>query len=335
MMGMMDMLCPLAAQVPPPEEQAYAIRHIGQEAGLSEGHVFAIFQDHLGFMWFGTRDGLNRYDGYETKVYRNRANDPNSLSDNYVYSIMEDNQKNLWIGTRNGLNRFDRKTGGFQVFHQEETEQGLSRNVISGIVEGPAGFLWVGSDAGLARFDPSDGSFLSFRYDENHPNGQAGVRVAALYVDPDGKNLWLGDWNGTVARMTFDSGHFQLIPLPDQVTEDIVWAMVRDKAGTLWLASNGGLCRLVEGLQPFFQLEDRRDASPRKVEYLAADAKGFIWGQPPGRRASSAFSLRRAPCGGGAMGTTRLRFNPVLSVPSTATLRGSFGSGTMASLSVV
>src|SRR5258706_6520106 len=77
-------------------------KHITNENGLSNTTIEAIFQDKRGFMWFGTRDGLNRYDGYQFVIYRYDSKDSNSISDNYIQYIYEDRDQNLWIGTING-----------------------------------------------------------------------------------------------------------------------------------------------------------------------------------------------------------------------------------------
>src|SRR5579863_3885267 len=82
--------------------------HIGTEVGLSQNNVTCILRDRQGFMWFGTRDGLNRYDGYDFDVYKNNPEDSLSLSNNFVTSIMEDGKGDIWVGTwGGGLNRFD------------------------------------------------------------------------------------------------------------------------------------------------------------------------------------------------------------------------------------
>src|ERR1700759_471800 len=82
-------------------------RRISTDQGLSNSTINCIFQDSRGFMWFGTRDGLNRYDGTKFTIYRNDENDPNSLCDNFVRCMYEDASHNLWIGTSYGLSRFD------------------------------------------------------------------------------------------------------------------------------------------------------------------------------------------------------------------------------------
>lgn len=88
-------------------------KHISNEQGLSNSTIETIFQDSRGFIWFGTRDGLNRFDGYQMMVYRYNANDSASISDNYIRCLYEDGNHVLWIGTINGLNRYDVQTNRF------------------------------------------------------------------------------------------------------------------------------------------------------------------------------------------------------------------------------
>jgi hypothetical protein len=84
--------------------------HLTTNDGLSQGYVTAILQDRRGFMWFATRDGLNRYDGNTFVVYKNNANDPGSLSSNFLQDLLEDDHGYLWIATDTGVDKFDPTT---------------------------------------------------------------------------------------------------------------------------------------------------------------------------------------------------------------------------------
>src|SRR3954452_1117619 len=88
-------------------------QYIGIEHGLSNNAVTSIYQDHNGFMWFGTYDGLNRYDGYTFRVFRNEFNDTNSVANNRIACITEDRHNRLWIGTRGGVSIYSDATGRF------------------------------------------------------------------------------------------------------------------------------------------------------------------------------------------------------------------------------
>ncbi len=96
----------------------YAFDHLTVIDGLSENSVRTIMEDHLGFLWFGTQEGLNQYDGYDFTVYKTAPDNPAALSDAFITSIVEDPTGILWVGTYyGGLNRFDRETGRFRHFH--------------------------------------------------------------------------------------------------------------------------------------------------------------------------------------------------------------------------
>ena len=95
--------------------------HLNIEQGLSQSSILAIFQDSRGFMWFGTQDGLNRFDGYTIEVYKPDPDRPDYLSDRWITAILEDAEGYLWIGTRQGgLNRFDPQLGTFVHYTYNE-----------------------------------------------------------------------------------------------------------------------------------------------------------------------------------------------------------------------
>ena len=98
-----------------PLSDDYTFKQLTEADGLSQSTIWTMFQDSQGFLWFGTVEGLNRYDGYEFRVYTNNPDDSTTISDEYISTIFEDSQNNLWIGTRNGyFNKFDRQTETFK-----------------------------------------------------------------------------------------------------------------------------------------------------------------------------------------------------------------------------
>ena len=138
---------------------ALRFERLDSRAGLSHNTVLSILQDHQGFLWIGTSDGLNRYDGYQFTVYRNDPFDETSLSNNAVYKLLEDRQGTLWAGTSNGLDRFDRRTEQFirydlltdSLFSSPEQVQLPSMN---GLLEDAAGRVWATTGYGVYRYDP-------------------------------------------------------------------------------------------------------------------------------------------------------------------------------------
>ncbi len=122
--------------------------------GLSQNWIYDIHQDSYGYMWFGTWEGLNKYDGYRFTIY----NVENGLSDHVIHCILEDNEGQLWLGTGNGLNRFDRKTQQFTQFTNlpGDTSNLFYKRVLS-LIQTRDGNIWLGTGAGLIRFNKPAG----------------------------------------------------------------------------------------------------------------------------------------------------------------------------------
>jgi ligand-binding sensor domain-containing protein len=138
------------------EKKEITFDRISVEAGLSQDTISCILQDSKGFMWFGTMDGLNKYDGNHFTVYVPIPGDANSLSFNYITAIHEDASGMLWIGTYGGgLNKFDRKKEIFTCYKNEPNNpNSLSDNYVITIFEDQSGILWIGTGSGgLNKFD--------------------------------------------------------------------------------------------------------------------------------------------------------------------------------------
>jgi len=112
-------------------EEYYHFQHLGVEHGLSQSSVYNIFQDSDGYLWFGTQNGVNKYDGYEFKTYKNEVNNPASLSDGFIQDINEDKNRNIWIGTSNGLNCIDHASGKITRFYPKAIDASITSNSIS------------------------------------------------------------------------------------------------------------------------------------------------------------------------------------------------------------
>src|SRR5258708_4411531 len=131
--------------------QNLKFEHLGTDEGLSQSNITCMLQDRNGFMWFGTHDGLNRYDGYKFTVYRSNVNDKNSLSSNFITDLVEDNERNLWIATcGGGLNLFIANEEKFISYRYDESDrQGIASDYVNSLCLDSSGSLWVGTDKGL------------------------------------------------------------------------------------------------------------------------------------------------------------------------------------------
>src|SRR3990172_2195042 len=171
---------------------------LAAQQGLSNSSVRCILQDSKGFMWFGTSFGLNKYDGFELKIYKPRADDPYSLSNGTINTICEDSTGILWIGTAEGLNRFDPGTEKFNRYLSDPANpHSLSSNLVNIVIQDKSGILWIGTEnGGLNRFDPQDSySFVNYQHDTNYPNSLDNNNVRAICEDRFGA-FWVGTFDG-------------------------------------------------------------------------------------------------------------------------------------------
>jgi ligand-binding sensor domain-containing protein/signal transduction histidine kinase len=259
--------------------------NIATEQGLSQSTVTAILQDRQGFMWFGTEDGLNRYDGYEFTVYRHDPDNPMSLSDNVVSSVCEDGSGELWVGTAAGLDRFARAQGTFAHYRYDPGDPySLSGKLVSVILEDRAGDLWVGTeDGGLNRLDRVTNRFVHYRHDANDPQSLSDDTVYSLYQDRNGE-LWIGTLTG-LDRFDPSTGsfmHYRQDPTGLHVVGDYtVNDIYEDRQGTLWVGTRGGLIQFDRGLDRFVEYrhnpDDPRSLSNDSVRRIYEDSRGTLW----------------------------------------------------------
>ena len=130
-------------------------------SGLSQSAVNCIYQDRHGFMWFGTEDGLNRFDGYAFGVFRRQPGDPASLSHNFVWAVTEDAEGGLWVGTEGGLHRRAPGSTDFvRLRHDPRDETTVGSDFIWALLRDRRGAVWVGTKGGgLSRYDGASGRF--------------------------------------------------------------------------------------------------------------------------------------------------------------------------------
>jgi diguanylate cyclase (GGDEF)-like protein len=220
------------------------------EDGLSQNSVLAIHQDSTGFMWFGTEEGLDRFDGYDFVNYRHEPSDPSSISCSYVWAIAEDLRGDLWLATDGGgLSRWDRDRDSFESFRAgEDPSLGPSSDHIRSLVVGPSGLLWLATrDAGLNSFDPATGAFVHYRHDGERPSSIGDDRLFTIWIDGAG-SVWVGTDRG-LDRLNPETGeftHYRHDPRdPASLSDDRIRTVVEDRLGALWVGTrDGGLNRL-------------------------------------------------------------------------------------------
>jgi signal transduction histidine kinase/ligand-binding sensor domain-containing protein/HPt (histidine-containing phosphotransfer) domain-containing protein/BarA-like signal transduction histidine kinase len=213
----------------------YSFEHFSHEQGLSQLSVKALYNDKQGFIWAGTNDGLNRFDGYEFKVYKNNSDRFDSLSNSDILSIAEDSNESLWIGTQNGLNKFNNKTESFTAFlYVENKSNSLSNNVVQVLTPDKFGNLWVGTSHGLNKFNGE--SFTRF-YHQTEAN-KALLNNIQVIIEDTNDNLWLGTQGGL---SFFDIKTKLLLPVNLAVKKQNITSILELDENTLWLGTEQGL----------------------------------------------------------------------------------------------
>lgn len=167
-------------------------RKVDMTSGMSFNSALCLMEDTDGLLWVGTREGLNRYDGYNFHTYKYSPYDTISLSNNHINSIFQSSDKNIWIGTSNGLNRFMPERDGFEFFLAAPDSSGLSNNYVKSITESDDGKIWVGTANGINIFDPTTKKFqhIYLNRTSNHTNN-----IISLYKDKTGR-MWIGAQEG-------------------------------------------------------------------------------------------------------------------------------------------
>jgi ligand-binding sensor domain-containing protein/signal transduction histidine kinase len=229
------------AQGGPPLVRNLKFTHLTTNDGLSQGYVTAILQDRRGFMWFATRDGLNRYDGNAFVAYKNNPNDPGSLSSNFIQDLMDNGHGDLWIATNTGVNRFDPTTERVtRYIHDPGNPNSIGDAYVTSIAQDSRGYLWFGTDAsGLDKFDPATQTFTHYR---NDSDGEFVGRITQVIADSHGQISFVGE-----------RGLFHLNPATGQIsrppaTMNVFSAenLYEDEAGNLWMVANSQIVELVK-----------------------------------------------------------------------------------------
>jgi ligand-binding sensor domain-containing protein/signal transduction histidine kinase len=219
-------------------------RHLSIDEGLSSSRVISILQDHKGFMWLGTYDGLNRYDGANMVMYKNVPTDSSSIPENHVRTIFEDHNKQLFIGTWEGLSMYNRDLDQFLNYKFDKSSALFDLKIsVFRIVEDSTGNLWLATTNGLIYFDRQNNKATQYKNDPNDPTSISSNAMDCVFIDKRGR-LWIATRKGL---NLFDkkTGNFNLIIHAGSDNENIAdksfLDIKEDHMGNIWFGSNDGL----------------------------------------------------------------------------------------------
>ncbi|MEA2041540.1 MAG: two-component regulator propeller domain-containing protein [Bacteroidota bacterium] len=255
-------------------------RHISVNEGLSDPSVVAIEKDDKGFMWFGTRDGLNRYDGYEFKIFKHQKN-KNSLTNNYISCIYKTSDGLLWIGSKDGLNRYNPETGLFTGYKKNGGRAELSSGAVNGVVEDSDKNIWIATENGLNRLNPRNNEIEYFLSDSLDNKSIAGNNVLCLFKDNTG-TIWAGTSSG-LSKFDKDKKAFTNyygIKRGGILSANQIQAITQDRSGDLWLGTRNGVCRFNperETATNYFKNNQNNSLSLNYIRAIAVDNKNRVW----------------------------------------------------------
>ncbi|HLX11823.1 MAG TPA: two-component regulator propeller domain-containing protein, partial [Bacteroidota bacterium] len=253
--------------------------HLSVNDGLSQSTVLCITQDHKGFMWFGTADGLNKYDGYGMTVYRHDDQDSTTLTNSVVRVVFEDHEGTLWVGTDAGLNRLDREQGKFSRFGNDARIHFYIGTLQT--IDEMDGALWVGGSSGLYRLVRSTGTLTRYPY-SNDPQGVYSNSITATCRYQSGR-LLVGSMDGlkTIDTINTTINDVHLPKEASSLAHGKILSLFRDRLGEYWVSTaNFGVWRF----DSTFQHGQRCDVDPNEerlrsltIKTINEDGEGRLW----------------------------------------------------------
>ena len=271
-----------AQSFPDYPQSPYQFENISEKDGLSDDTVLSIYQTAEGFMWFGTENGLNQYNGYDFEIYVNDPKNNNSVGNNHINALLEDHGGGLWIGTNHGLDWISPENGEFSHYLTDEQTDYL--NTISVLYEDRQNSIWVGtSDAGLYHLDLSTMAFTHYQTNRFNHHSINGNEVTAITEDKTGA-LWVGTTNG-LNRYDSEKDRFvHFVPDDEDAVNypiDPINAMMPGTGDGLWLGTNGsGLVYYLpkSGTIMRYRSDDTQSTlSSNVIMSLVLDSKNRIW----------------------------------------------------------
>ena len=274
--------------------QPVDFRRLTIEDGLSQNAVYAVSQDRQGFLWFGTKDGLNRYDGYTFTVFQHNPFDTTTLSDHHITKLFEDPGGGLWIGAQSGaLNYYRQDTETFERIQLPSAPASSSPAAfeISALAGSAEGTLWVGTRGnGLFRLSYAPDALPACRiepygHDPDDPHSLLNDHVNAILTDSRGR-VWIGTDHG-LSIYDEQKEQFQNIFLqtrdpaaPAVSPHEAISAVFEDRNGTLWLGTPGGLLRYDRSTGDHVAYPHRYAVFRYGwgiINHIAEDEAGHLW----------------------------------------------------------
>ncbi|MDL5513947.1 two-component regulator propeller domain-containing protein [Arenibacter sp. M-2] len=264
------------------DNKTLKFKHFSIAEGLSQSSVLEILQDNKGFLWFGTRDGLNKYDGHSFKTFRHNSMDPYSISNSYIKTLLQDEQGTLWVGTNYGLNRYLTEDDRFDRIYFANDNTNGANNEIWDIVSDDKENLWVGTNKGLLKYKIISGESILFQADINDPNGILHNEIRSLLITGDGI-LWICNTKN-IDVYNPETKRFKHYYYPKVGETEIVRkyapVLCEDQNRNIWLGDSNGLSlfnKEHERFETFSIVSTGINQITEEIRSLEQDYLGNLW----------------------------------------------------------
>jgi ligand-binding sensor domain-containing protein len=266
--------------------QNIAFNHLTVEHGLSNNSILSIAQDRQGFMWYGTNNGLNRYDGHRFRVYKMNREDSSSISNDNILSLFSDASGTLWIGTSNGLNKYVPEKDAFVRVPLKVKGVARNYNSIHCLYEDKKRNLWIGTQNGLYLLtDRNQLSFQNFLAGSQVNNGIAGNTIRSIFEDHNG-HLWIGTNTG-LTKMKWANGQYQFETFrhdpknPNSLSANYITTIAEDVRQNLWIGTQNSGVNLYNpatgSFAHFLQSTQPSGIVNNNIRKIISDRAGKIW----------------------------------------------------------
>ncbi len=263
-------------------------KHLNVEDGLTHHETLFVYQDSQGFLWFGTKYGLNKYDGMTVKPYFHDPNpeNKNSLVGDFAHWIQEDREGSLWISTwGDGISKYDPRLDKFTNYRHDETDpQSLASNNVWSLFVDSKGLVWSATDNGISILNPQTRTFVNYRHDPENSESLSNNMVSRIREDVQGI-YWISTYGGGLNRFDPDTEKFKnykhIADNPLSLSSNNLWGVYIDSKQRIWIASEKGLIHFQPETDTFISYQndktDPESLSSNTVTVMYEDRHGKLW----------------------------------------------------------
>ncbi|MCD4795309.1 MAG: SpoIIE family protein phosphatase [Bacteroidales bacterium] len=255
------------------QPEDYSVEHYSIKNGLSQYFVTGIYQDKFGYIWFGTQDGLNKFDGYEFKIYRQDPSQQSSISHNNIIGIEGSKDSILWIVTNDGLEKYNFNNNSFtNIIKNRPNQQSVYSTKVKTVLEDESGILWIRTIDGIIQYIPDKNEFLEYKQTSSDSGFISDYNYFSL-IEDNKNNLWTGSKNGLI-KFNKKTKEFELIKVRDNIDNEVFYIYPLS-ANEYIIGTNSGAYTFNPISHTSTEIKAQTKIS--KVRAIFKDKAGILW----------------------------------------------------------